>query len=84
MPDESSTTTRREIPQPGIGIGLCAAIRSFDQHTPSLVLLRRRYEADIKVALSAGANMYAAKPFDREELLRIVGDLIKTKARGAR
>ena len=52
----------------GTGVELCQLIRGFDPHTPVVFYSGSAYEADIKKALSAGAQDYLVKPCAIKEL----------------
>ena len=47
--------------------------------TPILMLTARRNEADVEIAYRAGVDDYLKKPFDPDELLFRVDELLKRK-----
>jgi len=58
------------------GIQLCKGIRNFDGRTPIVFYSGAAYEADIKEAMTAGANAYLTKPEGFEELPGTVRSLV--------
>jgi two-component system OmpR family response regulator len=62
--------------RPGLGIELCKIIRDFDPNTPILFYSAAAFPVDTQMALAAGANGYAPKPFDPNDLLKVIGDLV--------
>ena len=52
-------------------------------HVPVLMLTARRDDADVRTALSAGADDYLAKPFRPDELLGRVERLLVARERAA-
>ena len=61
----------------GTGIELCRRIREFDPNTPILFCSG---SADSSEALGAGAQAYFAKPFEVQEVLWAVTELLSTSA----
>jgi len=56
----------------GTGVELCQQIREFDPRTPVLFCSGVVDEADIKKALSVGAQGYLVKPTDVESLSQTI------------
>lgn len=52
----------------GTGVELCERIRCFDNQTPIVFYSGNAYEAEIKEALSAGAQEYLVKPCSHDKL----------------
>lgn len=52
--------------------------------TPVLMLTGRRSEMDVEIAMRAGANDYLKKPFDSDQLVAHVEDLLDKTAPRAR
>ena len=52
----------------GTGVELCELIRCFDNQTPIVFYSGNAYEAEIKKALSAGAQEYLVKPCSHDKL----------------
>lgn len=48
-------------------------------HIPVLILTGRRSEKDVTLAMYEGADDYMKKPFDVDELVFRVGELLRTK-----
>jgi DNA-binding response OmpR family regulator len=48
--------------------------------TPVLMLTGRRSEMDVEIAMRAGANDYLKKPFDADQLVAHVEDLLEKAA----
>lgn len=51
---------------------------SYD--TPILMLTARRSEMDVEIAIRAGANEYLKKPFDADQLVAVVEDMLEKSA----
>jgi DNA-binding response OmpR family regulator len=49
----------------------------FAYDTPVLMLTARRSEMDVFIAMRAGANEYLKKPFDTDQLVAIVEDMLE-------
>ncbi len=47
---------------------------------PILMLTARRSELDVEIALRAGANDYLKKPFDPDQLVAVVEDMLEKSA----
>ena len=60
----------------GTGIELCRKLREFDQHTPILFGSALVYEADRKLALDAGANIFLKQPDDIEMIPNTIRQLL--------
>ncbi len=48
--------------------------------TPILMLTARRGEMDVEIAMRAGANHYLKKPFDADQLVAVVEDMLEKSA----
>jgi DNA-binding response OmpR family regulator len=48
--------------------------------TPILMLTARRSEMDVEIAMRAGANHYLKKPFDADQLVAVVEDMLEKSA----
>lgn len=48
--------------------------------TPVLMLTARRSEMDVEIAMRAGANEYLKKPFDADQLVAVVEDMLEKSA----
>jgi two-component system response regulator ResD len=66
------------------GADLCKTIRGFDAQTPILFCSAAAFPADFEAAFAAGANAYLVKPYDSEELLAKIDQLIKGNVAMAR
>src|SRR5450759_2183688 len=65
------------------GLDVARAIRAMGLTTPVLVLTARADEVDLVVGLDAGADDYVTNPFQLDELLARVRDLLRrTQADG--
>jgi DNA-binding response OmpR family regulator len=64
----------------GTGTDLCQQIRTFDSRTPILFYSSLGYEADIKRAMSAGAQGYRVKPNGLGDLGEVIIGLINLQA----
>jgi len=63
---------------PGMsGYAVCEALRARDEHTPVLILSARTLTEDRTRGFDAGANQYLTKPFDLDEFLSRVRNLLK-------
>ncbi|MDZ4821349.1 MAG: response regulator transcription factor [Planctomycetota bacterium] len=70
---------------PGMsGYAVCESIRQSDSHVPILMLSARTLTEDRVRGFNVGADVYLQKPFDLEELLSIVRNLVarRTQSRG--
>jgi two-component system OmpR family response regulator len=61
----------------GTGIDVCRDIRQIYPYVPIIFTSAAARELDIRDGLAAGANHYLLKPFEPEELRRIVKELLK-------
>lgn len=62
---------------PGMsGYAVCESLRSFDMDTPVLILTARTLTEDRTRGFVAGANQYLTKPFDLDEFLSRVKNLL--------
>ncbi len=62
---------------PGMsGYAVCEAIRAFDMDTPVLMLTARTLTEDRTRGFDVGANQYLTKPFDLDEFLSRVKNLL--------
>ncbi len=62
---------------PGMsGYAVCEALRAFDVDTPVLILTARTLTEDRTRGFDAGANQYLTKPFDLDEFLSRVKNLL--------
>lgn len=59
------------------GIAVCETIRLKNIHTPILILSAKTSSADRVIGLKKGADDYLTKPFNLEELILRVDNLIK-------
>jgi two-component system OmpR family response regulator len=67
---------------PGMsGYAVCEAIREMDSHVPILILSARTLTEDRVRGFNVGADVYLQKPFDLEELLSIVRNLLARRGR---
>ena len=48
--------------------------------TPVLMLTARRSDMDVEIAMRAGANEYLKKPFDADQLVAVVEDMLEKAA----
>jgi DNA-binding response OmpR family regulator len=62
---------------PGMsGYAMCEAFRAFDMDTPVLILTARTLAEDRTRGFDVGANQYLTKPFDLDEFLSRVKNLL--------
>ncbi len=67
---------------PGMsGYAVCEAVRQRDTNVPVLMLSARTLTEDRVRGFNVGADVYLQKPFDLEELLSIVRNLIARRSR---
>ena len=70
---------------PGMsGYAVCEAMRSIDMDTPVLILTARTLTEDRTRGFDVGANQYLTKPFDLDELLSRVKNLLLLHGRNRR
>lgn len=70
---------------PGMsGYAVCEAIRAFDMDLPVLILTARTLTEDRTRGFNAGANQYLTKPFDLDEFLSRVKNLLLFQGRHER
>src|SRR5580698_6429798 len=69
---------------PGMsGYAICEAIRGAGQDVPILMLSARTLMEDRIRGFDAGTDLYLQKPFELEELMSIVRNLLARKSRAA-
>ena len=67
---------------PGMsGYAVCEAFRAFDMDTPVLILTARTLTEDRTRGFDVGANQYLTKPFDLEEFISRVKNLLTFHSR---
>jgi len=66
------------------GYAVCEEIRSRDMELPILILTARTLTEDRTRGFEAGANQYLTKPFDLDEFLARVRNLLTFHGRGKR
>jgi len=67
---------------PGMsGYAVCEALRAHDVHTPVLILSARTLAEDRTRGFDVGANQYLTKPFDLDEFLSRVRNLLSYRSR---
>jgi len=70
---------------PGMsGYAVCEALRAFDMDTPVLILTARTLTEDRTRGFDVGANQYLTKPFDLDEFLSRVKNLLTFHGRDHR
>ena len=70
---------------PGMsGYAVCEAFRAFDMDTPVLILTARTLTEDRTRGFDVGANQYLTKPFDLDEFLSRVKNLLTFHSRRER
>jgi two-component system OmpR family response regulator len=70
---------------PGMsGYAVCEALREFDMTTPVLILTARTLTEDRTRGFDVGANQYLTKPFDLDEFLSRVKNLMMFHSRQSR
>jgi two-component system, OmpR family, alkaline phosphatase synthesis response regulator PhoP len=68
---------------PGMsGYAVCEALRAFDMDTPVLILTARTLTEDRTRGFDVGANQYLTKPFDLDEFISRVKNLLTFHSRG--
>jgi len=68
---------------PGMsGYAVCEAVRAAERDTPILILSARTLAEDRTRGFDAGANQYLTKPFDLDEFLSRVKNLLSLGRRG--
>jgi len=71
-----------DIMLPGVsGYEICQRVRQNDRETPILILSARTLREDQARAFDVGANQYMTKPFDLEEFLSRVNNLLTFQPR---
>ena len=63
------------------GYAVCEALRAFDMDTPVLILTARTLTEDRTRGFDVGANQYLTKPFDLDEFLSRVKNLLTFHSR---
>lgn len=63
----------------GSGIEVCKKIHALTPDVPIIFTSAVGHKAEIKKALDAGARQYLIKPYDPEELQKVVKDLLAEK-----
>lgn len=70
---------------PGMsGYAVCEELRSQGRHVPVVMLTARTLVEDRIRGFDAGTDVYLQKPFDLEELISIVRNLLARRGRGER
>jgi two-component system OmpR family response regulator len=70
---------------PGMsGYAVCEALRAVDRDLPVLILSARTLAEDRTRGFDVGANQYLTKPFDLDEFLSRVKNLLLFHSRGTR
>ena len=70
---------------PGMsGYAVCEAFRAFDMDTPVLILTARTLTEDRTRGFDVGANQYLTKPFDLDEFISRVKNLLTFHSRSER
>ncbi|MEN6406869.1 MAG: response regulator transcription factor [Thermoguttaceae bacterium] len=70
---------------PGMsGYAVCEAMRAFDMETPVLILTARTLTEDRTRGFDVGANQYLTKPFDLDEFISRVKNLLCFHGRQSR
>jgi len=70
---------------PGMsGYAVCEALRAFDMDTPVLILTARTLAEDRTRGFDVGANQYLTKPFDLDEFISRVKNLLTFHGRDRR
>jgi two-component system alkaline phosphatase synthesis response regulator PhoP len=71
-----------DIMLPGLdGLSVCEQIRLEDRHVPVLFLTAKDSPRDVVAGLKTGGDDYLTKPFNLEELLLRVGNLVRRSVR---
>jgi DNA-binding response OmpR family regulator len=65
------------------GVDLCRAIRVFDQQTPIIFVSAAARESDAAEAASAGAQRYLTKPFNPDDLLEAIHEVMVLRGAAA-
>jgi len=63
------------------GFNFCRLLKSQEKHQsiPIIMLTSRAEEEDRKIGIEVGADAYLVKPFNTEELLARIKELLKTE-----
>jgi two-component system OmpR family response regulator len=70
---------------PGMsGYTVCEALRDIDRDLPVLILSARTLAEDRTRGFNVGANQYMTKPFDLDEFLSRIKNLLTYQSRGAK
>jgi DNA-binding response OmpR family regulator len=60
------------------GIHACADLRAAGVTVPVVMLTSKNYDSDRKRAMEAGATAYVLKPFNPQDLERVISPLLPT------
>lgn len=61
----------------GLGTDLCRAIRTLNSSVPIVFVSGVAYKDEIQKALDAGAQAYLVKPYNPDELQKVVKELLR-------